>query len=392
MSRFLLPLAALASLPAIAVAVAQTDTSLPPRAYATLDNRTMSASAVAALVGRLMAANKVTGLGVAVIRDGKVVFRQSYGYADREAKVPLTPATIMSGASLTKATFAWMLMQLVDEGKVDLDKPIAGYLPKPLPDYAPFADLKGDERWRSLTLRMLMNHTSGFANLRWMEDDKRLRFHRDPGTRFGYSGEGIRLAQFVLETGLGIDVGQEMQRRVFDRFRMNDTSMTWRDDYVGRLSYGYTESGERVPFSKRARPDAIGSMDTTLTDWSRFLAAVVRGDGLSRAARAEMVRPSVMIDSATEFPTLSDARSDRWRPIRLGYGVGWGSFESRFGRAFFKEGHDDGTDNYAVCVDRRQSCILLMANDNRAARIFVPLVDALFGPIGLPAEWEGYAR
>src|SRR3569623_85459 len=121
---------------------------------------------------------------------------------------------------------------------------------------------------------MLMNHTSGFAILRWMEDDIGLRCHREPGTRFGYSGEGIRLAQFVLETGLGIDVGQEKQRRVFDRFRMNDTSKTWRNDFAGRLSYGYTESGERVPFSKRARPDAIGSMDTTLTDWSRFLAAV----------------------------------------------------------------------------------------------------------------------
>jgi hypothetical protein len=45
-----------------------------------------------------------------------------------------------------------------------------------------------------------------------------------------------------------------------------------------------------------------------------------------------------------------------------------------------------------VCVDRQQSCILLMANDNRAVRIFVPLVDALLGPVGLPAEWEGYAR
>ncbi|HEX4696037.1 serine hydrolase domain-containing protein [Sphingomonas sp.] len=391
MLRFLLPLAFLASLPA-ATAVAQSETALPPRAYATLDNRPMSARAADAMVERLMAANQVTGLGIAVIRNGKVVFRQSYGYADREAKVPLTPATIMYGASLTKATFAWMMMQLVDEGKVDLDKPIGQYLPRPLPDYDLFADLKGDDRWQRLTLRMLMNHTSGFANLRFFEDDRKLRFHRDPGARFGYSGEGFRLAQLVLEQGLGIDVAAEMQRRVFDRFRMNDTSMTWRDDYAGRLSYGYTDTGERMGFSKRKRADAIGSMDTTLTDWSRFLAGVVRGDGLSRAARAEMVRPSVTIDSAAEFPTLVDARTDQWKPIKLAYAVGWGSFESRFGHAFFKEGHDDGTDNYAVCVDRRQSCILLMANDNRAVRIFVPLVDALLGPVGLPAAWEGYAR
>ena len=219
---------------------------------------------------------------------------------------------------------------------------------------------------------------------------RELRFHRDPGTRFGYSGEGVHLAQFVLEQGLGIDVGQEMQTRVFDRFRMTDTSMTWRDSYEGRLAYGYTEDGKRQPFAHRHKVDAAGSMDTTLADWARFLAAVTRGDGMSQAAHATMTRPSVFIDSPTEFPTLTDARTDRWKGMKLGYGVGWGTFRSRFGNAYFKEGHDDGTDNYAMCIDTRLTCILLMANDNRATTIFVPLINQLLGPVGLPAEWEGY--
>ena len=362
----------------------------PQRSYASLDNRQIAEAAVDARVARLMAASKVTGIGIAVIREGKIVFVKSYGYADVEAKRPLTPGTIMYGASLTKATFGWMLMQLVDEGKVDLDKPIGQYLKKPLADYEQYADLKGDERWRTLTLRMLLNHTSGFANLRFFEPDKKLKFHRDPGVRYSYSGEGIRLAQFVLEEGLGLDVGAEMQRRVFDRFRMDDTSMTWRDSYEGRLAWGYNEQGERQGFARRKKAGAIGSMDTTLTDWARFLAAVARGDGLSRPARAALIRPTVFIDSPSQFPTLQEGRTTRWNGMKLGYAVGWGTFKSRFGQAFFKEGHDDGTDNYAVCVDNRQSCILLLANDNRAVNIFVPLVNDLLGPIGLPAEWEGY--
>jgi CubicO group peptidase (beta-lactamase class C family) len=365
-------------------------TALPQRSYATLDNRRLTEAAIDARVTRLMEANKVTGIGIAVIREGRIVFIKSYGYAWAEKQIALTPSTVMYGASLTKATFAWMLMQLVDEGKVDLDKPIADYLPKPLPDYELYKDLKGDERWRKLTLRILMNHTTGFANLRFFEDDKKLRFHREPGVRYGYSGEGVRLAQFVLEQGLRIDVGKEMQIRVFDHFRMGDTSMTWRESYMGRFAYGYTDSGERQGFSKRSKPDAIGSMDTTLSDWARFLAAVVRSDGMGRRAHAEMIRPSILIDSATQFPTLRDESTTRWRGMRLGYAVGWGTFESRFGHAFFKEGHDDGTDNYAMCVDQRRSCILLLANDNRAVNIFVPLVNTLLGPVGLPAEWEGY--
>jgi len=378
------------SLAALPFAAPAATTDLPSRAYATLDGRRISEAAIDARVARLMAANNVTGLGIAVIRGGKVVFRQSYGYADLETKTRLTSGTIMYAGSLTKATFAWMVMQLVDEGKIDLDKSIAEYLPKPLPDYENFSDLKGDERWRRLTMRMLLNHTSGFPNLRFFEDDKKLRLRRDPGARYGYSGEGFRVAQLVLEQGLGIDVGKEMQRRIFDRFRMNDSSMTWRDDFTGRLAFGYNEQGERQGFRQRRVAGALGSLDTTLTDWSRFLAAVVRGDGLSHAAFAAMIRPTVFIDSPTQFPTLTDARTDRWKGTKLGYGVGWGTFESRFGHAFFKEGHDDGTDNYTVCVATRQSCILLMANDNRATSIFVPLVNELLGPIGLPAEWEGY--
>ena len=76
-----------------------------------------------------------------VISKGRIVFIKSYGYAVAENRTPLTPGTVMYGASLTKATFAWMLMQLVDEGKVDLDKPISQYLAKPLPDYDGYADL-----------------------------------------------------------------------------------------------------------------------------------------------------------------------------------------------------------------------------------------------------------
>lgn len=365
-------------------------TDRPQRVFTTLDNRYLSESTVDRIVQRTMAANHVTGLGVVVIRKAKIAFIKSYGYASLDSKAPLTPATIMYGASLTKATFAWMLMQLVDEGKVDLDKPIGEYLAKPLPDYAAYADLKGDERWRKLTLRMLMNHSSGFANFRFLEDDKKLRFHRDPGTRYGYSGEGVHLAQFVLEQGLGLDVGKEIQRRVFDRFRMGDTSMTWRDSYEGRLATGYTADGQPQPFAHRRKADVAGSMDTTLADWARFLVAVTRGDGLSRSARATMLRPTIWIDSPVQFPTLTEERTDRWKGIKLGYAVGWGTFRSRFGEAFFKEGHDDGTENYAMCVDTRQSCILLMANDNRAASIIVPLTNQLLGPVGLPAEWEGY--
>lgn len=362
----------------------------PAQSVTTLDHRTLTPAVIDAEVNRLMTANHVAGLGVAIVRNGRVAFVRAYGKRDRAHDLPLLSDTIMYGASLTKATFAYMLMQLVDEGRVNLDTPIDHYLPKPLPDYPNYADLKDDPRWRKLTFRILMNHTTGFNNFRWLDPDEKLVFHRDPGARFGYSGEGINLAGFILEQGLGIDLGKEMQRRVFDRFGMTRTSMTWRADFAGNLTTGYTMDGKPVEHDQREHVRAAGSMDTTLADWSRFLAGAARGTGLSAKARAEMVRPTIAIDSERQFPALTEARTDRWKAIGLGYAVGWGSFETRYGHAFFKEGHDDGTSNFALCIDQRQDCILLLSNDNRAEGIYVELTNRLLGPVALAWEWEGY--
>jgi len=347
-------------------------------------------ASIDATVQRHMAAEQVPGLGVAIIRDGRVTFLKAYGQRNVEQKLPLTTDTVMYGASLTKAAFAYLVMQLVDEGKLDLDKPIGAYLPKPLPEYRNYADLAGDARWQKLTMRILLSHTTGFANFRWIEEGRKLRFHRAPGERYGYSGEGILLAQFVLETGLGLNVGAEMQRRIFDRFGMKRSAMTWRDDFAANVAEGYTQDLKHEPHRRWDKVGAAGSLDTTLEDWAKFLAAVSRGEGLSKKAKAEMIRRQIDIDSERQFPTLLPEKTDRWKSIGLGYGLGWGVFETPLGHAFFKEGHDEGTANYALCIEPKRDCILLMSNSTRAEGIFAPLVNELLGEVNLPAEWEGF--
>jgi CubicO group peptidase (beta-lactamase class C family) len=370
--------------------VAAAPAEAPVTEFELLDGRRQSLELVDAIVGEAMNARDVPGLGVALIRDGRVTFAKSYGLRTLDPPKPLQNDTVMYGASLTKATFAYLVMQLVDEKKIALDAPIGSYLAKPLPEYGRYADLADDARWNRLTFRILLNHSTGFANFRQLEPDQKLRFHFDPGTRYAYSGEGLLLAQFVLEEGLKLDVGKEMQARIFDRFGMMRTSMTWRDDFARNFAEGYTDSGELQPHSRRKSARAAGSMDTSLGDWSRFLAIVARGEGLSRQARAEMVRRTILVDSEKQFPTLSELRTDKWKSIGLGYAVGWGVFDTPYGQAFFKEGHDDGTANYAVCVAAQRDCILLMSNSVRAEAIFVSLVHRLLGELPIPAEWEGY--
>jgi CubicO group peptidase (beta-lactamase class C family) len=365
--------------------------------HRTLDGREIAPAALDARVERLMQANRVQGLALAFVEEGQVTLVKTYGWRDLENHLPLLPDTVLYGASLTKATFAYMVMQLVDEGRIDLDRRIGEYLPKPLPEYGKYADLASDPRWSQLTMRILLDHTSGFANFRFFPPDGppydpngKLKLYFDPGTRYAYSGEGILLAQRVLEYGLGLDVGAEMQRRVFDRLGMTRTSMTWQESFGENAAQGYTSEGKRQEHEKRSKVGAAGSMDTTIGDWSRFLAAVVRGEGLSSASKAEMIRRQIAIHSAVQFPTLRPETTTAYEPIALGYGLGWGVFETPFGHAFFKEGHDDGTANYALCVEPRRACILVMSNDVRTEGILKPLVDDLMGPTNLPWKWENY--
>lgn len=330
----------------------------------------------------------VQGMALAVIEGGQVVHVAAYGRRNVERDLPLTVDTVMYGASLTKSAFAYMVLQLVDEGRLDLDATLAALLPRPLPEYEDYADLAGDDRWRTLTPRMLLTHTSGFANLRWFEPDQRLRFHHDPGTRYGYSGEGFYLLQFVLEQGLGLDVGLEMQTRVFDRFGLTRTSMTWRPDFAENLADGYAVDGSMEPHDARSSVSAAGSMDTSIADQARLWAGIVRGDGLSPASRAERIRAQVPIMSGHQFPTL-DAGIGPWNASAgLAAGLGVVTFRDATGAAWFKGGHNDWTGNMVVCLEDRRRCVVLLANDVRAERIYPELVRTILGETLMPWSWE----
>src|SRR5947208_3495920 len=131
--------------------------SHPAPAVRRLDGRMLTPKQVAATVERLMAAGKVPGLALAILNHGEIVYLRGFGLRDVEKRLPLTEETTMDAASFTKAMFAALVMQLVEEGAIDLDRPLSAYLKKPLPEYEKYADLAGDERWRRFTPRMLLS-------------------------------------------------------------------------------------------------------------------------------------------------------------------------------------------------------------------------------------------
>ena len=350
-------------------------------------------AAIDAEARRLMAATQARGMAVAVVNAGQVVHIAAYGQRNAAGE-PLQTDTVMYGASLTKAVFGHFVMQLVDEGKLDLDRPLAAYLAKPLPDYpndpksGPWRHLANEPRWRQLTARMLLTHSSGFANFAFLEPDRRLRMHFDPGTRYAYSGEGLILLQFVLERGLGLDVGAEMQKRVFTPLDMDRTGMMWRADFRPNLADGWTLEGQARPHDERSKVRVAGSMDTTIADMATMAAAYINGLGLSPAGAAALTAPQLPITTATQFPTFQPELPPAQRHPDLAAGLGVIAFNGLQGPGFYKGGHDDITGNTWVCVKAGKRCVVILANDVRAEAAFPRLIEFILGETGVPWRWE----
>lgn len=349
-----------------------------------------------AAVHQMMHETSAQGLALAVIDAGAVTHVSVYGKRNAKGDA-LTSDSIMYAASLTKSAFAYLLLQLEHDGIIQLDTPISQYLPKALPEYADaktedlyarWSDLAGDERWRNITPRMLLNHASGFANFGFLEPDGKLRFHFQPGSRYAYSGDGLILLQFVLEQGLGLDIGQEMQKRLFQPLGMSNSSMIWRDDFTGRTADGWTIEGKVEPHDDRSRVRAAGSLDSSISDMAKLTAAMVKGQLLSEKARQELTRPQLKISTLSQFPTLqAEAPTEQqWPDLYAGLGVV--VFNGPQGKGFFKGGHNDSTGNMLVCLEASQRCVVILGNDLRAETAIPYLVDFILGPTGLPWHWE----
>jgi CubicO group peptidase (beta-lactamase class C family) len=357
-----------------------------------LDGQRITPDSVERIVTHAMTRARVPGLALAVINRGEIVFLAAFGYRDVARKLPLTDTSVMYAASLTKAMFAHLVMQLVDDGVLDLDTPIAKYLPKPLPSYEKYADLAGDARWERITPRMLLSHTSGLPNWRFVEPGEKLTIRSDPGTHFGYSGEGINLLQLVIEEHTGKPVGDMMQKRVFDRFGMTRTSMVWRPSFSNDLAFGYDTAGALVGHNQRSSARAAGSADTDIADMANFVRGVLRGEGLSAASRHVMWSPQIRIRTSHEFPTPVFDTTARDDAIDLSYALGWGTFRSPYGPAFFKEGHDDQSwRNYMVAFSEPKSAIVMLSTSANAEPIFPEILSAVLGDSYSPATWMGYA-
>lgn len=362
-----------------------------------LDGTMISKDSLTHKIGQLMTDANVHGMAITVFNKKASVYQKTFGYGDYPNKIPLTNSTNIYGASYSKAVFSVLVMNLVEEGVIDLDTPLESYLPKKIYEYEPqtrwhdnFSDLKADSLYHKITARMCLTHTTGFANSRGMEEDHKLRTHGEPGIEYKYSGEGFIYLQVILEKLTGKGLEQLAQERIFEPLGMKNSSYEWKPRFDNDFAYGHNAEGEKYKKDKDNEPRGGSTLETSASDYTKFLTAVFEEKLISKAAYNEIFRQQIRIRTVIQFNEGSTIKTDKYDNINLGYGLGWGYLETPYGKGVFKEGHGNGFQHYSILFPETGQGIMMMANSDNGESIFKELLEIALNDTFTPWEWENY--
>lgn len=303
-----------------------------------------------------MAALRIPGAQIAVIRDGRLVWSEGFGLADVEQQVPVTPVTRFRIASVSKSVTAVGLGLLVQSGLVDLDAPVQRYVP-----YFP------EKPW-PVTVRQVAGHLAGIRHYRDGEfesmrpyptvregvaifADDSLLF--EPGTKFSYSSYGWNLVSAVIEGASGEPFLSFMQHRVFGPMGMTRTVPEWPDSIIPwrARAYVHADSGspaQNAPYVDNSYKWAGGGFLSTAEDLARLGRQLLEG---------KLLRPET-VELLWTSQKLRDGRN-------TDYGIGWGTRTDQHGHwiASHTGGAMGGTSHLVIFPAGRLVLALIVNSD-----------------------------
>ncbi|MFD2517699.1 serine hydrolase [Salinimicrobium flavum] len=240
---------------------------------------------------------------VLVADDGEVIFSDGFGMANMEYDIPNQPDTKHRLGSITKQFTAALILQLVEQGKLELDKPISTYLP----DYkGPAADV--------VTIHHLLTHSSGIPSYTSFPgffqeqsrdpsspeefvktfSDSTLQF--TPGERFSYNNSGYFLLGHIIEEVTGKTYEQVLQENIFTPLNMNDTGYDHHETILKNRASGYEKNGGgyvNAPYLDMSLPYAGGSLYSTVEDLFKWDRALYNNEVLSEKSKKLMFTPHI---------------------------------------------------------------------------------------------------
>lgn len=297
------------------------------------------------------------GLSIAFINDDRIVYHNALGYKNIETQERVGDSTIFDAASLSKTIFSFFTMKIVEEGLLDLDTPLYRYMEYP--------DIAYDERYKLITARMLLSHTSGFPNWRYLDEqgnydpNRKLTIEFQPGTKYQYSGEGYEYLAKVIAHIKGVkknELQDLIKTAIFEPLAMEKSSFVW-NDYIekhradghfrGEVNDGYGTSKKYPNFK------ASSSLQTDAKEYSYFLKALINNKILSKESHKELTKVQ-SIKKATK------------RSKEQKYGLGMVIEESEYGTNYSHGGDNvSHTSLYYFNKEKKVGYVFFTNSENR---------------------------
>lgn len=301
---------------------------------------TAAADTVDEYIQKQMAALHIPGVAVAVVKDGKPVLAKGYGMANVEWGVPVTENTVYQLASVSKQFTATGIMMLVEEGKLSLDDKLPKFF-----DKLPAA-------WGNVTVRQLLNHTSGiksYTSLPSFEKTLRQDFTKEeiikmaadapvdfaPGEKWLYNNTGFYLLGMMIEKVSGKEYGTFLNERIFQPLGMTSTRLNDLHEVIKLRATGYAWEGGKLrngEYVSPTQPFSAGALISTVTDLAKWDAALYTEKLLKRASLEQMWTPEKLNDG---------------KPLTYGYGWGVDVYRTRK-----RVSHGGGINGFSTFISR----------------------------------------
>jgi len=300
--------------------------------------------------------NKVPTLGLGIIEHGALKQVKVFGEISTGIAAPYN--TIFNVASLTKPVTAVVALKLVSLGKWNLDEPLFKYWTEP--------DIADDPRNKKITTKLILNHQTGFPNWRWMNENKKLSFLFEPGTKYSYSGEGFEYLRKALEKKFHKTLQQLADELIFEPLKMNDTQYIWGKNIdTSRLAIGYDKNGNNYEHVQNKIANGADDLLTTIEDYGTFLVSVLQQEGLSEKTFREM--------------TTNQVASTKGKHFGLGFEIcDLGNNEY----ALSHGGSDKGVQTLVFLLPKSKQGILIFTNSDTGTSVYATLLKQYLGANG----------
>jgi CubicO group peptidase (beta-lactamase class C family) len=307
------------------------------------------------------ASGAVIGVSLATLRGGAPGTAHYAGIRGAHDRSAVDAHTVFEAASLTKPLVAFIALQFVEEGRLDLHQPLYDICGDYVPD---------DPRSRQITAFHVLTHTSGLPN--WVRDAAPLRTYFTPGERFSYGSSAFGWLQRALQTIGACSLETLARERVFEPLDMRDSSLEWQPRFSENHAQGYEWEGEPVAVRRFQTARASGSLMTTASDYLRFIQHVLAHRGLTQASYDAWFTPHV---HARQGDDAEDLQGHNPPDPNIAWGLGWGLEPAQ--RCLFHWGNNPGFRAFVLANRDTQDAVVWFANSARGLRLIHTLAPDL---------------